>query len=287
MDRNNILGSTESIVSIEDFLDTYDLDSPNGQRFSKEGINILGDLEILPLTFRTPKIFDINILASWFFYSGCIGNRFNSSLHIPPQHKKILEKTVKTLGTKLKDSSARKNIFNLSKNRVYFSRLLHCAGVPQSQGDNAHKETKSKMELKLLPYISFLANKYTNIRGNDRKIAIKLLADHCKVLLLTRLTPNYSQFKLNFFKDLHSTTVEEAQYLPRQIVDIFNIIYPKIGLVADEIKVRKVGEGYEPSISFKQEQIMNASKYYGLFELNVNVNQQFHSLGRSLTFKNK
>ena len=271
------LSQQPPLVTIDDFVNTYRDQKDDGER---GGVAFLEPKGVLPLTYHNAHLPDLNILAAWLHWSGSIW-RNEGRIHAQPEQKGNIKQAAENLDLKLRDKSPTELAF---ENGTWYARVLESMGIHNSQGSLKAQDTKAKHNIQVLPYIRFLAEHFSNyhvMHGEDRKIATKLLVDHCKILLLARFRKYRNQHYLDLPANAESEDI--ARRLAQQVIGMFNAVYPKMGLHPGLIShyYHKERGNHHPRIDLPEENLLAAMHHYGLF--GFQPSSRYHSLGKKAT----
>lgn len=260
------LGEQPPLVTIDDFLSTYKDPESTGAQDSKDFLRAKGSL---PLTYHSPDFLDINILAAWLFWSGSIGRYYKGVCNIEEEYQEGLEDIAKRLD--LSFTRREENGLYLSKNGTPYTREISKLGIHVSHGTRKAVDNKVKNLIKLPDYVRFLAKNYEYISGEDKRTATKCLSDQCRVLLFSRLKGKRTLYLLRL---IASKKKENVERLAEQVLEMFNAVYPAIGLNKDSVSIwfhNVKDKKYEPrnnyyaEINLYEENVSNARIHYGLF----------------------
>ena len=272
--ETRILGKRKPLVTIDDFVARYRVPDYRCDR----SIRLLARRGDLPLQYTSPNLGDINILVAWLLWSGSI-TRYQAEISVEPEH----QEGIREVGERLKiNMVGRKNGLLLGEGGRLYSRLCILLGVPNSDGTMKDRDSKVKQKIELPNYVRFLIDKYAKLRRSDRAIANKILADQCKVLLFSRLKECNGTYEL---RTISSRNKEDAERLAKQVVMMFNAVYPKMGLEETVIGGFYMNRrrNYTASIRFRSATVSKGADYYGLFRLTINP--EYHVMGRRITQK--
>lgn len=276
MVREILLAERESLVTIDDFLDTYlNPYSPH----AKNAVNFLAGQGVLPLTYTNPKLQDLNILVAWLFWSGAITSNYKASMNVPPEYHGGIEGIAKNLDFGFRQEIG--NTLTFSERGYQYARLLTKLGIPLSSGSREDYDKKTKHAIDLPEYVIFLANHYPNFRREDKVAVKRILADQCKVLMWSRGRWNKGRMYIIPLiankvvavdpESSISQSQQNVENLAQQVLKMFNAVFPRIGLDYSSVHIyyNKSQKNHFASISFRQENVFNAMGY-GLFEITVN-----------------
>jgi hypothetical protein len=269
------LGNFAPIVTIDDFINSYENpDNPHVKR----SVGFLKERGSLPLTFESPDIFKLNILAAWLFWSGNISKYIGTAIVLNPEYVEGLEKIAQDLDLRLK---RRDNDLAFGKNGALYSRLFGGMGVIVSGGTRDSPEKKSRGRVDLPYYVRFLITKYDNLRHVSKKIATKILSDQCRIFLYSKVSWKRNSYALYLISNQHERNVRN---LAQQVVDMFDKIYPKIGLSMGGLKIykEKGEQRYSGHFNLTREMVSNAYRHYGLVDLTMSTS--YHQYGFPRTF---
>lgn len=280
------LADQKPIVTLEDFLSTYE------DRDHHEAVRAVEFLEskgLLPLKYSSPLFPELNILTSLALWSGSLlldsGDKPRVILHLNEPVRVSIEDALKALEVDLGTS----DYPSLGNHGAAYNRLIsQVRGMPLSQGNQNQPDRKAGKELTLPDYINFLAENYSQLHGTDRDIARKVLADYVNILLQTRLryrSALYFEVQL-----IECPSEAAADKLVQEVFRLINAIYPKIGLSPPEPrdiwpKKGKKHTRYQPVIKLNKQNIINATQYYHIFQLELN--RHFQHYGKRITSRDK
>ncbi|MBW2980643.1 hypothetical protein KY360_04455 [Candidatus Woesearchaeota archaeon] len=264
------LRKQEPIVTIDDFVDTYRKPNTYQCRDGRDHLVARGDL---PLHYTSPHLEDINILAAWLLWSGSISN-YSAGICSPQEHKKGIKAVARRLGIKMIEHGPSELVFG--EGGAPYVRLIASLGVPNGSGTIEDRDSKVKQKIELPDYVNFFMRHYNHLRGAERGLATKVLADQCKVLLYSRLRYN-GTYEL---QTISSRSKKSARTLAEQIVNMFNTVYPMLGLGRHSIRTSyaKHRGYYDTSVRLGLPVILEGIRGYGLF--NITLNPEYHVRGR-------
>lgn len=280
------LKNQEPLVTIDGFLSTY-RDSNNfaAQRMK----DFLENKSLLPLTYNSPLFPELNILVSAVIWSG---SNSETSSHRPRVSLSLDELTTKSLEDGISGLDVTltplKDHYTLGQNGSAYTRLIsQIPGMFVSRGTKDAPEWKAYHEVTLPDYYTFLMDHYSHIHNEDKRIARKVIVDNLNMLLQTR-GPKRKETTLYYrLKLLENISEDVAKSFAKQVLKMFNTVYPKIGLTKDSVQKyetsRKTGDKYAAVIKFKKEHILNAIEHYDIFI--IELNRRFQPLDKRLIYK--
>ncbi len=271
------------IVTEDDFTSTYKYPKHYKAVESRE---FLKSKVLLPLTFHSPLLLDLNRVLAAVIWSGYVSwseeGAPAAGMDLKPELKESLQPSLDALEVKLLHSDW--NCYTLGENGRPISRLLaRIPGLAVSRGTLENRDDKSKMLVTIPDYLRLVTNGYFNIYHEDKDIARSLIADHLNIMMQAKLTkggsgPLFLQLQLigNYEENL-------VQQQGEAVLKMFTMIYPKMGLTPKDIKVYpKVGiPGYRGHIQFTRDTTINAIINYNLFDLEMR--REPHPLGARTT----
>ena len=278
MSKYQLLANQEPLVTIDQFRGTYK-DVGIAQHYADKGEKFLTERGALPLTFMSPALFNINMVVGWLTWSGCITEKYGNLINVSETHREGLEDIVERLGSGLRANSDGNVSF--TDNGRYYSRLFSLLGVHVSNGTRKAPDGKVNHVIELPKYLNFFTSKYNEFRGDEKKIAVKCLADQCKILLFSRLIPDGNRYILPLIANNDIANGEDnVKQLATNVLNMFNRVYPMIGLNKASIKIdfHKLRKNYYSRIIFDFENVISAIKHYGLFD--INIKKQYHPLNK-------
>ena len=272
------LDEQEPIVSIDDFVSTYS--NPTDSR-CEAAVGHLAIRGALPLRFDSPALEDLNILAAWLMWSGSISG-YQSGIHLDDaKFKKGIREIGKRLGLPFKDTG---NFLIFGKNAAPYSRIIHLMGIYNSRGTRECRDTKANNPIELPEYVQFLAKNYKYMAGEDKCTARKILIDQCRVLLYSKLVWS-GTYEINM---IANKSKQKTRKLARQVIKMFNAVYPRLGLSNRLIgtKYGKERKNHTAIIRMGLDIVAKGAVPYGLFNSPpLNTEPEYHTRERYTTYK--
>ncbi len=284
------LNKQEPIVTIEDFLSMF---KRCDCKYAVEGLEFLKNKGLLPLTYESKLLPEINILVAWLNWSGCISKSKKNTLfgyiNLRPNNIQTylpnLEQVVSKLDLNLRNSS--KGDIHFGENGSSYARLIHKAGVRICKGSKKHYDTKVNHIITFPEYILFLRDKYDYIHHKDKKIATKILADYIKIILFTKLTKIGKGYRINLNSSVLEQGEEIIRDLGKDVLKLFNKVYSKLNFTQDMISTSKTKRGKRKyssgHINLRKEHVIEML-YYGLF--NISLNNEYYKYGKVVGYSN-
>lgn len=240
---------TDLNISIDDFLDTYDSPTNYGEKFASE----LVQDEILPLSINNPVLKDLNILASWVFWSGCIYNHYAEISHDDPSILNPISESLQITP-------------NTKRNRVIFTpntkyaRVLETMGIINTDGS---KGRKPDYVSHIPQYLTSITDTFDEYDASKQIELRKLLQDSVKIILNTRFRNQSRQpyVQLNTMRNK-----DQCIDFSLETLKLFQIAFPNLGLKSKHIEIedRSSKGTYNGKIRFNKEPLKIARKEYDL-----------------------
>ena len=284
-----ILSDKKPIVSLEDFLSTY---KNPGRKYDKDNVRFLEAKGLLPLEYTSLLFPQVNFLVSQAMWGGSVSQ---GTQHRPRVDLSLNEKTLESLRKGIPDLEleliVRGRDYILGKNGSAYARLIsRIPGMFFSCGSADNRDLKSRRKFSFPDYLGFLTTNFERLRGHNKNIARKVISDNLRVLLENRASnkgssPNHFSVKLP-----HNVSRDSALGLASQIYEMFDAVYPLIGLTPDSVSCylinrRNRKQLYSSEINFKVENTKNAVVNYGLFD--GVMDRGFQPYGRKVTAKQR
>lgn len=273
-----ILTKQEPLVTIDDFVNTYENQQHDEANKAVEFLETKG---VLPLTYTNPLLPDMNIILAWLFWSGFVSD-YKGMIHAKMGHHRGIEEVAERLELELKPSKEYETHLMFSTHGAWYARVFNVLGIHNSDGTREDVDRQVKRVTHLPNYVRFLASNHRYLHGADREIANKILIDQCKVALLSKYSDSGTTPKLKLFKNNERKSIE---IFSKEILRLFNSIYPKIGLDGNSVHIyQRKGNLWDGEIFFTMRDIFNSVEFYPLFNMSISINPSYHEMGRRPTY---
>lgn len=148
----------------------------------------------LPLRYTDKEFYNINIIASWVFWSGYMDRLFIPTVNEKKENLRNLESIAEEIGLRCLYYESGKDFFDMRfrENGAYLGRAFYMMGIPKARG-------KISYPITLPEYVSDLSAIVDAdlLNEKDEKIARDTLRDHLRALFSlrgTHIEPTYKSF---------------------------------------------------------------------------------------------
>jgi hypothetical protein len=258
------LSKKRPLVTIDDFVGTYE--NPSHQRIY-QAQKFLKRKRMLPLRYTNKHLPSLNIIIGWLLWSGSVSH-YHAAISVADCDRQPILDEAKKLGLAMIKEPGR---LVFGKEGQSYARLCVNLGIYNSEGTMDGMDTKIHHSISLPPYLLYLAEYHRRLYGPLKIRARKILKDQCKIILITRLRwqTKGNPYRIDSLPNYESEA--NAENLAKQIVTLFNSVYPRMGLNKNSIRTgynREKGF-YWARILFRAENITKAISYK-LFDVSLN-----------------
>ena len=264
------------IVTYKELRSTFHSERKNNS-WIKKTEHFLRRRDLLPLTLRSPRLPQLNLLVAALWYHGALGLRdyqADGILFIKGRAREFLEENIsERLGitfTHPSDPGNKSRLYFGEHGKAYARLIAAMDGSFYTSGNLEERclPNQTKRDQDFPTYLKFLRDNFNDLDQEGKDIARTLIQGHIQMLLYTRFKKKKSKSHYGRIQLFEHETSEKAKLEATRILTLFEEGFPHLDVKETDLRITqsRIRQTYIPRISLRAEVFQNAATHYpGLF----------------------